>query len=327
MKIGPRPKFFFKLAISLGLVIYLAVSISWRQVWDSLLGAKPGWIALGYLLGVGILYLQAWRWKILLRIPGLPVHKYLHFIYVGMFYRIILPGSLSADMLKVVLFGKKYNKPLHESSVIFFSQFLGLALQGAIGLVGLFYFGAPLLEVIEKAELSWRKLALLGGAGAALLIAIPFVPAFRAFLARLFQAMRTAIGVPGVLARVLWVTLGIQILMIGSAFCIFWGVGVEIPVLFLCFQMALANALVALPISISGLGVVEYLNIFLIQNTLGTPAAQIIAVSVVSYSLMIINAMIGGAWILWRNLTVGGGTTDRVRPEPLEPTPSDKPRT
>ncbi|MDQ3001523.1 MAG: flippase-like domain-containing protein [Fibrobacterota bacterium] len=324
MKIGPRPKFLFKLGISLGLVIYLAVSISWRQVWDSLLAAKPGWIALGYLQGVGILYLQAWRWKILLRIPGLTVSKYLHFIYVGMFYRVILPGSLSADMLKVVLFGKKYNKPLHESSVIFFSQFLGLALQGAIGLVGLFYFGAPLLEVIEKAELSWRKLALLGGACAALLFAIPFVPAFRAFLTRLLQAMRTAIGVPGVLARVLWVTLGIQILMIGSAFCIFWGVGVEIPVLFLCFQMALANALVALPISISGLGVVEYLNIFLIQNTFGTPAAQIIAVSVVSYSLMIVNAMIGGAWILWRNLTAGGGTTDRVRPEP---TPSDKPRT
>lgn len=309
MRIGPRAKFLFKLSVSLGLVLYLATTISWSQVWNSLLDASPLWIGLGYLQMLGIFYLQARRWKVLLDIPGLPVSKYLHFIFVGLFYRIILPGSLSADMLKVVLFGRKYDKPLHESSLVFFSQFLGLAFQWALGLVGLFYFGAPLLRGLDNAELSWRKLALMGAVMLALAIAIPFVPAFRAFLSKMYLAMKSTLRMPGVIGRVVWLTLGIQILMVGSAYCIFKGVGVDLPLLFVCFQMALANSLVALPISISGLGVVEYLNIFLIQNTFGTPAGMIIAVSVASYSLLVLNALIGGAWILWRNMT-GARTAD-----------------
>ncbi len=303
MRIGPRSKFLLKLAVSLALVSYLAVRISWKQVGGALLHSRLDWIALGYAQMLCMFWLQAFRWKLMLRIPGLPVSKYLHFIFVGLFYRVILPGSLSADMLKVVLFGKKYNKPLHESSLIFFSQFLGMAMQWMVGAVGLFYFGKPLLEGMGQAELSWRKIALMGAAALVGAIAIPFIPAVRGFAMRLLSAVREMIATPGVLVRVIAVTVGIQLLTIGSAYCIFWGVGVSIPLLFLCFQMALAIALSALPISINGIGVVEYLNLFLLQKTLATPAAAIIAVSVVSYSLLVFNALLGGAWILFRNVS------------------------
>ncbi len=303
MRIGPRQKFLLKLAVSAGLVAYLAIHISWRQVGDSLRHSRLDWIALGYVQGVGILLLQAWRWKVLMRSEEISWIKYLHFIYVGIFYRVILPGSLSADMLKVVLFGRKYNKPLHQSSLIFLSQLLGMLMQWAIGLVGLFYFGAPMLKALADAELSWRKLALMGGAALVALVVVPFIPAVRAFALRMLDSVREALGTPGVVRRVILITLGIQCLMIGSAYCIFWSVGVRIPLLFLCFQMALANAFVALPISISGIGIVEYLNLLLLQRTLGTTAGSIIAVSVVSYSLLIVNALIGGAWMLSRNFT------------------------
>lgn len=306
MKIGPRPKYYFKLTISISLVLYLTSKVSWKQVGSALLQSKPDWIALGFIFMIGMLYLQAWRWKILLNIPGLPVSKYLHYIFVGLFYRIIMPGSLSADMLKVVLFGKKYNKPLHESSVVFFSQFLGMMMQWILGLFGLFYFGAPLLKILDKAELSWRKLLVLALVSLVFLVAISFVPAVRRFVVKIMDALLTAVRTPGLLGRLIWVTVGIQILMIASAYCIFRGAGVEIPLLFLCFQMALANLFVALPISISGIGVVDYLNLFLLQNILGTPTPIILAVSVVSYSLLILNALIGGAWILWRNVTSNG---------------------
>jgi uncharacterized membrane protein YbhN (UPF0104 family) len=303
MKPGPRAKFLLKLAVSAGLAIYLARVISWRQVGTALLDTHPVWIAAGYAQMLAMFYLQALRWKLMLRIPGLPVMKYLHFIFVGLFYRVILPGSLSADMLKVVLFGKKYNKPLHESGLIFFSQLLGMLLQWGMGIIGLFYFGRPLLAgVVGQAELSWRKLAILGAAALAAAFAVPFVPAVRRFAVRMLQAVREAMATPGVLSRVIGVTVGIQLLTIGSAYCIFWGVGVQIPLLFLCFQMALAITLSALPLSINGLGLVEYLNLFLLQKTLGEPAAAIIAVSVVSYSLLVLNALLGGAWMLFRNL-------------------------
>lgn len=301
MKPGPRAKFLLKLAVSGGLALYLARIVSWRQVGSALRHADPVWIAAGYLQMLAMFYLQALRWKVMLRIPGLPTMKYLHFIFVGLFYRVILPGSLSADMLKVVLFGKKYNKPLHESGLIFFSQFLGMLMQWIMGALGLFYFGAPLWEGLRGAQLSGRKLALLAAAAAAL-CALPFVPAVRRFAARMLGSIRTVVAEKGILSRVILVTVGIQILTIGSAYCIFWGVGVDIPLLFLCFQMSLAIVCSALPISINGIGLVEYLNLFLLQKTLGTPAASVIAVSVVSYSLLIINALLGGAWMLFRNL-------------------------
>ena len=301
MRAGPRAKFLLKLAVSVGLGLYLAKVISWRQVGVALRAADPLWIAAGYAQMLAMFCLQAWRWKLMLRIPGLPVVKYLHFIFVGLFYRVILPGSLSADMLKVVLFGKKYNKPLHESGLIFFSQFLGMAMQWAMGALGFFYFGAPLWENLRDAQFSGRKLAVLA-AGVIALCALPFVPAVRRFATRMLGAIRGVLAEPGVLARVIGVTVGIQILTIGSAYCIFWGVGVHIPVLFLCFQMSLAIACSALPISINGIGLVEYLNLFLLQKTLGTPAASVIAVSVVSYALLVLNALLGGAWMLFRNM-------------------------
>ena len=301
MKPGPRAKFLLKLAVSAGLAAYLAKVISWRQVGTALRHADPIWIAAGYAQMLAMFYLQALRWKVMLRIPGLAVAKYLHFIFVGLFYRVILPGSLSADMLKVVLFGKKYNKPLHESGLIFFSQLLGMLMQWIMGALGLFYFGAPLWEGLRGAQLSDRKLFLLA-AGAVAFCALPFLPPVRRFAGRMLGSIRGVLAERGILSRVILVTVGIQLLTIGSAYSIFRGVGVAIPVLFLCFQMSLAIVCSALPISINGIGLVEYLNLFLLQKTLGTPAASVIAVSVVSYSLLVFNALLGGAWMLFRNL-------------------------
>ncbi len=301
MKMSPRFKFWFKLCISTGFVGYLIFAISWKDVWESLRNAHFGWIGMGYLLMFGILYLQAWRWKCLLHIPGLPISKYLHFIFVGVFYRLILPGSLSSEMLKVILFGKKYDKPFHESSLVFFSQFLGLGIQWIVGIVGFIYFRGPVLEVWQKAQLSWSKLIFLGLAMACGAAAIFLVPTFRATFVKMLKSMKTAIRTPGLVGKVFLLTVGIQILMIGASYCIFWGVQIKIPLLFLCFQMAIINTLILLPISINGIGVVEYLNLFLLHTTMGYTAPKIIAVSAVSYSLQVINGMIGGGWILWRN--------------------------
>ncbi len=298
----PGLGFWVKFSVSFTLLLFLIFTIEWQQVWVSLRQARLDLVLLGYVLALGILFLQAWRWKVLLNIPELPITKYLHFIFVGIFYRFFLPGSMSADILKMILFGKKYDKSLHDSSPVFLSQFLGLGMQWVAGLVGLIYYNDLLLQVFREAEWSWKKqiITIIIGVG---FIAILFlVPAFRAFLSKVKEAMKKSLTTPGLVSRVFWITLGIQILMIGSAYSIFWGVGVEIPLLFLCLQMAIVNSVLILPISINGIGVVEYLNILFIQNTLGYPAHQIIAVSAVSYSLLVVNALIGGSWILWRNL-------------------------
>ena len=85
MRPGPRAKFLLKLAVSLGLGAYLAKVISWRQVGTALTHADPRWIAAGYAQMLVMFWLQALRWKLMLRIPDLPVVKYLHFIFVGLF--------------------------------------------------------------------------------------------------------------------------------------------------------------------------------------------------------------------------------------------------
>lgn len=300
MKPGPRAKLLLRSAISLGLAAYVASIISWRQVGQALRETDFLWIAAGYAQVLAMIGLQALRWKAILRTPEIPVIKYLHFIFVGLFYRVLLPGSLSADMLKVVLFGRKYNKPLHESGLQFFGQFLGMVIQWCMGALGLFYFGAPLWEGLRGAELSRRKLILMA-AGLIALLALPLLPPVRRFAAKMFGAVREALAAPGVLARVISITVLIQILTIGSAYCLFRSVGIRIPVLFLCFQMSLAIALAALPISINGIGVIDYLNLFLLQKTLGTPPGTIIAASVVSYAILVLNALIGGAWMLFRS--------------------------
>ncbi len=300
MSLGPRTKLLLKSSISAALIAYLATIVSWREVGEALEQASAGWILAGYGQMLIMFWLQALRWKVLLRIPGLSTVKYLHFIFVGLFYRVILPGSFSADLVKVVLFGRKYNKPFHQSSLIFLSQILGMAMQVGLGCLGLFYYKPLLWEAWNFTEISHSKLMAVG-AGVVLAAALPFVGPIRRFAGKFWASAREALGMPGALPRLILLTIGIQLLTLGAAYCLFQGVGVTIPWLMLCLQMSLAIVLSMLPISINGIGVVEYLNLALLQRPLGLPAGSIIAVSVVGYALLVWNALLGGVWILFRN--------------------------
>jgi uncharacterized membrane protein YbhN (UPF0104 family) len=280
-------------------------------VGEALKGAEFEWILAGYVQMLAMFWLQAMRWKVMLRIPGLSTVKFLHFIFVGLFYRVILPGSFSADLLKVVLFGRKYKKPLHESGLVFFSQILGMGIQVLLGTLGLFFYGPALWKEWQVAELSKPKLAVIGLILVAALM-LPFLGFVRSFILRLWGSIREALSASGVLSRIIVLTVGIQILTLGAAYCLFRGAGIEIPPLMLCLQMSLAIMLSVLPISINGIGVVEYLNLALLQKPLGIAAGSIIAVSVIGYALLVWNALLGGAWMLFRNAT-------DARSEKLEP--------
>lgn len=75
--VAPRPVSASR-TISAGLGVLLAGAllyyslrgIEWRQVWTLISGAKPAYLALGYGVATGAVFLRALRWRILLRAEG-----------------------------------------------------------------------------------------------------------------------------------------------------------------------------------------------------------------------------------------------------------------
>src|SRR5262245_42522282 len=91
-----------KIAVSLGLLSWLAWRTSWHQV-----GAAFGQLDLGlWLAAVGIYgiaqLLSCIRWRMLSRPLGFdqPLSYFLGYYFIGMFFNLLLPTSVGGDVVR-----------------------------------------------------------------------------------------------------------------------------------------------------------------------------------------------------------------------------------
>ncbi len=316
MASASRTRIFFaaKLVCS-GLLLWLVLArIDCRDIAVRLRAASPGWLALVLLLSPGIMALSARRWQILSQ-GLLTFGRAFRYTWIGFFFGSIMPGMVSGDIAKGFSLAAKdadtRNERLPVS--IFFDKLIGLWV-----LMALFCAVAVLLLGTHSDTLSGlRHIVILGVAGTVigliagiaimhpagsglarqLASAVP-IPAVASFVRRSVDAISIYSAQPWRVVQALLLSLAIH----GCNCLGFWFVlrALSVPagISFAAVLYPMLSLLLAVPVSISGIGVRDVFVLTLFKAFGLNPAAGV-AFSWLLVGLSLPVIAVGGLIQLW----------------------------
>lgn len=138
-------KLFLKILVTVICFWYISRKINWTEAWTTISSAKWYWLLPALIFFVSSKVVSAFRLNIYFKNAGVelsPVQN-LKLYWLGMFYNLFLPGSISGDAYKVILLKKKQDASYKKtSSAVLLDRFSGLLGLGFI-LAG---FSIPVLK-------------------------------------------------------------------------------------------------------------------------------------------------------------------------------------
>src|SRR4030095_3932584 len=130
---------YLKLLLKIGVTIvcfwYISKKIDFNAAKDAFLKANWSWLSLAVILLMLSKLFSAIRLNIYFRNIQihLPEWRNIKLYWLGMFYNLFLPGSISGDAYKVVLLKKKYDSSYKKTSAaVLLDRFSGLLALGLI---------------------------------------------------------------------------------------------------------------------------------------------------------------------------------------------------
>ncbi len=128
-------KLLLKIAISIACLWYVSGKIDFTKAWQTIRSASWSWLFLALLAFIFSKTISSIRLNIYFRNIGirLSFRQNLRLYWLGMFYNLFLPGSITGDAYKIVLLKKKF-KALYKktSSAVLLDRFSGLLGLGLI---------------------------------------------------------------------------------------------------------------------------------------------------------------------------------------------------
>ena len=308
--------------VSALIIAWLSWIIDWSKVWSNVRTMDPGWIATGILCFAPVMFIVSWRWRMLLGVHGVHLRfwRIFELTMIGQFFSAIGVGTTGGDVIKIFYAARAV--PQRRAAVAF-----TIVVDRVIGLVALLLFGVllsipnlPLLLSTDhtRAATVTFYLFALGGITASLLACIgPFVmkiQTLRALVKRLPLVHRGASLFMAYehTARALSTNL---LALVGSipshicctlmGYCVILAMHLHpAPNFFTsCAIIAIVNMLIALPVSVAGLGVRESLYIMFL-GLLGVDQDHAFAFSITCFALNLFWSLAGGPfYFLYRHET------------------------
>jgi uncharacterized protein (TIRG00374 family) len=258
-----------KVAVTLGVVYWLATSVDLAMVGRILAQAKHAYLLLSCGILTAVILIGCVRWRMLIGHLGLviPMRQALPSYYVGMFFNNFLPTGIGGDVARTIhlKFRGHGIKPLISSAVA--DRAIGLGVMLLLGGVSLLL--SPELRIDPDRKLYIASLIALGLAGGAVLFwfsdRLPLESLSRRYrhtrlrrgmieIVHLLTTYRTALR--GVFAAVL-LSVVMQSLTIVTYYLLARGVGIELSLITFFAFVSMVQVAVSLPISLGGLGVRE----------------------------------------------------------------------
>ena len=257
--------------------------------------------------------MMIWRWVLLLRGTGTVItlgdaaRIFLESSFVGSF----LPAGVGGDAARAWSLSREHARGSVALASVAVDRLLGVVALAMLGAVGV----AIWAQRIDPALRTWVwAVAALGLLGSAALLwidrlarplfhLVPVSAGARIKLERLTGALGQYRAEPGLLARVLALSLAVQGLRILQAWSLGLGLEIGVPLAYYLVFMPIGLLMLLLPISVSGFGVPQGVIVWLLRP-LGVPDAQSFALS----TLIVLSGLAGnlpGAWLyLTRRRTV-----------------------
>ena len=231
-----KPGKYLKLLLKIGVTVvcfwYISKKINFHAATDAFLEASWLWLSLAIVLLMLSKLFSAFRLNIYF--GNIAIHltewRNVKLYWLGMFYNLFLPGSISGDAYKVVLLKRRYNSSYKKTSAaVLLDRFSGLL---ALGLI----MSAYGVIVLDKTVYDAILLAGSVAAVAALYLVIRVY--FRDFL-------------PGFWSTFVW-GLGVQLTQVVCVYCILLSLRLPVSQPEWIFIFLVAAVVAVFPISLGG---------------------------------------------------------------------------
>jgi glycosyltransferase 2 family protein len=230
-------KLLLKIAVTITCLWYVSGKIDFAKAGTALRNAN--WLYLPFALLAFVLskVMAAVRLNIYFRNVGLslPEKQNTRLYWLGMFYNLFLPGSISGDAYKVILLTKKYSIPYKKTTAaVVLDRFSGLL---GLGLILAVYSVFVLRENLYI-------LLLIAGALAAVLV--------------LYLVIRYWLKdfLPSFWPTLIW-GVGVQAMQVVCAYLIMMALGTQNHMTEYIFLFLVSSVVAVLPLTIGGLGARE----------------------------------------------------------------------
>ena len=249
-----------------------------------------------------------WRWRIGLRLAGVPLDglALARAVLGGHLLNMLLFGPVGGDLAKSAGWARWYGIPLSDLlAACILDRTLAAWAAVAFGMltVLLVWLGGISVQAEAGASSAWGGW-LLGGA-LLLLVAGGVVYRFRrlAFFRRLARSLRStlraALAQPGALVRGTLLGLLAQVLMSLTMGFALWSVtSASVDWLAVAWTFPIITAVAALPTSFGGAGVREAVAVLLLSRY-GIPAADLVAAGLVYLLVQVAWAFVGAMLLAW----------------------------
>ena len=298
-------KVFFKIALSIALIVLVAYNLEWPAVWKSM--SRLAWWALPLAIMLQILafLIGALRWHMLLSQQGVPYSaaQMIRPFFIGAFFNNFLPSSTGGDVYRIYHIHNEKHGPAAAFSPVITERIFGLATLLLIASTAFaFYDGNN--AIIN--QVGYAAAGFLIGFG--LFLATLGIPVLYWPMHRFLERWNTVKLVAGFLqvaeaihAYVKRPTLILKVIILSASmhFCMiilfkFLGHGVGAMLPFTSYVLTVPLILVAagLPITVGGLGVREAIAITLFA-AVGMQRADAAAVAILFVPVLLLASFPG----------------------------------
>jgi glycosyltransferase 2 family protein len=299
-----------KIIFAVAVITWVFHKIDAHRVWLGVRDAHRLPIFFGLLLWLVTIVIAGWRWNQLLGILGIhvPVKSLTCVVPIAQFFSVFLPGSTGDDLTRMLYISRLAPGRVGEAcATVLLDRFIGLT---SVLLLALFCVPWQWSLMSASSQTRWIALGMLSaGAFTCLGGAIFFLaghPTHRWFEKRL--RLRPAHSLRDEAARIWGLLCNNKMLVaivISAALitqlvhCVIFylagvSVGIESPFLPWLTFVPIVLAANALPITIAGIGIREYLLVLFLGVITHVDGAHAVATSFVILSLILLICLLGG---------------------------------
>ncbi|MCX6766056.1 MAG: lysylphosphatidylglycerol synthase transmembrane domain-containing protein [Candidatus Moranbacteria bacterium] len=289
-------KFFLKLAVSAGLVVWIIFKVNWSEVliyvkelmvWQILLYASI------FIIGVVI---SSYKWKLLAETKDirLPLWSYFKFYLTGAFINNFMPSFIGGDTYRSYQTGKASNDRYIEAA----STVLADRITGFIGAV-ILAVGFSIINaktVLNNPLLIIINVLLVASFATDIIILgirkLPVWPTIKKYIPgiilRVAREIKSFDRHSSVLKKAIFWGVIFNVVGVGiENYILFYALGIKIGLINYCTVIFLISIVSALPISINNIGIKEwaYITFF---GIFGIGASAVVTVAIISRFLQMI---------------------------------------
>ncbi len=302
-------------ALKIGISGLLFAFILWK-IDLSLVVAQFGGLRWGHAAWATVLFaysnvVGAVQWDLLLKGQGirLPVRRVMSLYFVGLYFSNFLPANLGGDVIRVYDVHRYAGNAEGAVAATFFDRLFGLVALSILAILA----AASSLSILKN------DVVMASGLGLAVILTVVLGVTFSKRLARRIEWALRPIGFSGFAARLkavyesayayrakpglLWgvtgVALIVQVLRVLVHYEVAVALGIEVPMKYYFLFIPVIAILIALPISINGIGVREGAGI-LFFGQVGVTQAEAFSMGFLAYLVGVAVSLVGGVLFVLR---------------------------